>query len=224
MARNKYPEKTVEKILEVSYRLFVTKGYENVVILDIVNELGGLTKGALYHHFKSKEEILKALFEKMCNEHNIVERAAKYQELNVAEKIKAVYMDSCYDEKIREIDIDTLPLVLNPHFFANFYEFSMKMCAKQFMILIEEGIKDGSLSVDPLYIKESAELFTLLTKIWLLPNLLDESLEEQQKKIDVVKMVLDAIGLPLFDEKTMYMVRHYMELFYKADEKRGNTV
>lgn len=133
-------------------------------------------------------------------------------------------MDSCYDEKIREIDIDTLPLVLNPHFFANFYKFSMKMCAKQFMILIEEGIKDGSLSVDPLYIKESAELFTLLTKIWLLPNLLDESLEEQQKKIDVVKMVLDAIGLPLFDEKTMYMVRHYMELFYKADEKRGNTV
>lgn len=67
MARNKYPEKTVEKILEVSYRLFVTKGYENVVIQDIVNELGGLTKGALYHHFKSKEEILKALFEKMCN-------------------------------------------------------------------------------------------------------------------------------------------------------------
>ena len=45
MARNKYPEVTVEKILEVSQRLFVEKGYDNTTIQDIVNELGGLTKG-----------------------------------------------------------------------------------------------------------------------------------------------------------------------------------
>ena len=55
MARNKYPEVTVEKILEVSQRLFMEKGYDNTTIQDIVNELGGLTKGDMYHHFKSKE-------------------------------------------------------------------------------------------------------------------------------------------------------------------------
>ena len=47
MARNKYPEVTVEKILEVSQRLFIEKGYDNTTIQDIVNELGGLTKGAI---------------------------------------------------------------------------------------------------------------------------------------------------------------------------------
>ena len=47
MARNKYPEVTVEKILEVSQRLFMEKGYDNTTIQDIVNELGGLTKGAI---------------------------------------------------------------------------------------------------------------------------------------------------------------------------------
>ena len=52
MARNKYPEITVEKILEVAQRLFLEKGYENTTIQDIVDELGGLTKGAIYHHFK----------------------------------------------------------------------------------------------------------------------------------------------------------------------------
>ena len=61
MARNKYPEVTVEKILEVSQRLFMEKGYDNTTIQDIVNELGGLTKGAIYHHFKSKEEIIDVL-------------------------------------------------------------------------------------------------------------------------------------------------------------------
>ena len=44
MARNKYPEVTVKKILEVSQRLFMEKGYDNTTIQDIVNELGGLTK------------------------------------------------------------------------------------------------------------------------------------------------------------------------------------
>ncbi len=48
MARNKYPEVTVEKILEVSQRLFMEKGYDNTTIQDIVNELGGLTKGAIH--------------------------------------------------------------------------------------------------------------------------------------------------------------------------------
>ena len=56
MSRNKYPEVTVEKILDVSQRLFYEKGYEKTSIQDIVNELGGLSKGAIYHHFKSKED------------------------------------------------------------------------------------------------------------------------------------------------------------------------
>ena len=41
MARNKYPELTVEKILEVSQRLFLEKGYEQTTIQDIVDNLGG---------------------------------------------------------------------------------------------------------------------------------------------------------------------------------------
>ena len=61
MARNKYPEVTVEKILDVSQRLFLEKGYDATTIQDIVDDLGGLTKGALYHHFRSKEEIMVAL-------------------------------------------------------------------------------------------------------------------------------------------------------------------
>ena len=43
MARNKYPEVTVEKILEVSQRLFIEKGYDNTTIQDIVELLHGKT-------------------------------------------------------------------------------------------------------------------------------------------------------------------------------------
>lgn len=44
MARNKYPEQTVELILETARRLFLEKGYEATTIQDIVDGLGGLTR------------------------------------------------------------------------------------------------------------------------------------------------------------------------------------
>ena len=88
MARNKYPEVTVEKILEVSQRLFLEKGYDNTTIQDIVNELGGLTKGAIYHHFKSKEEIMDALSEKMFTSNNPFEAVKKRKDLNGLQKMQ----------------------------------------------------------------------------------------------------------------------------------------
>ena len=52
MARNKHPEETVHLILDVAFRLFMEKGYEHTSIQDIINHLGGLSKGAIYHHFR----------------------------------------------------------------------------------------------------------------------------------------------------------------------------
>lgn len=65
MARNKYPEITVEKILDVSQRLFLEKGYDKTTIQDIVDELGGLSKGAIYHHLSPKKK-LWTLWEIRC--------------------------------------------------------------------------------------------------------------------------------------------------------------
>ena len=63
MARNKHPEETVEKILRVSLKLFQEKGYEATTIQDIVDALG-MSKGAIYHHFKSKADIMDLLSER----------------------------------------------------------------------------------------------------------------------------------------------------------------
>lgn len=59
MSRNKYPEQTREQILDTATRLFLQQGYEHTTIQNIIDQLGGLTKGAVYHHFSSKEAILK---------------------------------------------------------------------------------------------------------------------------------------------------------------------
>ena len=82
MARNKYPEITEEKILDVAMRLFLEKGYDNTTIQDIVDGLGGLTKGAIYHHFKSKEEIIEALGDKLFFDNNPFVTVQKQKSLN----------------------------------------------------------------------------------------------------------------------------------------------
>ena len=70
MARNKHPEETINLILDTAYRLFMQKGYEHTSIQDIIDQLGGLSKGAIYHHFKSKEEILIAVTDRLSAQSN----------------------------------------------------------------------------------------------------------------------------------------------------------
>ena len=70
MARNKHSEETASLILDVAFRLFIEKGYERTSIQDIIDNLGGLSKGAIYHHFRSKEDILVAVTDRMTEESN----------------------------------------------------------------------------------------------------------------------------------------------------------
>jgi AcrR family transcriptional regulator len=62
--REKQREETLGDILRVAGDLFTNQGYENTSIQQIA-EGCGLSKGALYHHFSSKEEVL----ERMCLDH-----------------------------------------------------------------------------------------------------------------------------------------------------------
>jgi AcrR family transcriptional regulator len=55
-------ELTRQKIIDKSLQLFSVKGYFNTSISDIL-EATGLTKGGLYCHFKSKEEVWRAVYD-----------------------------------------------------------------------------------------------------------------------------------------------------------------
>jgi AcrR family transcriptional regulator len=53
-----------EQLLAAAYRLFADRGYRETSIDDIAR-LAGLTKGAVYFHFRSKEEMLEAMMESL---------------------------------------------------------------------------------------------------------------------------------------------------------------
>ena len=70
-----------ERILRTALRLFAANGYEAVSVSDIAGELG-VTKGALYRHYKNKHDILDSILRRMeqrdtekSNDHDLPEEA-----------------------------------------------------------------------------------------------------------------------------------------------------
>ena len=55
------------EILDAAQRLVYAKGYEQMSIQDILNQLH-ISKGAFYHYFDSKSALLEALIERMLHE------------------------------------------------------------------------------------------------------------------------------------------------------------
>lgn len=73
--------KTKERILQEALILFADDGYEAVSVQNIADKLG-ITKGALYRHYKNKRDIFDSIIERMNNTN--LERA---QELNLPSRI-----------------------------------------------------------------------------------------------------------------------------------------
>ena len=87
---------TKEKILEEALKLFAQSGYMGTSMNDIASKLG-VTKAALYKHYKSKQEILDSIIEKM-NELDI-ERVKQYEmPEGDLEKVTAEYKETAFDK------------------------------------------------------------------------------------------------------------------------------
>jgi len=62
-----YKPETAYEILDVAQRLVNTKGYEQMTIQDLLDELQ-ISKGAFYHYFGSKQALLEAIIERIVDE------------------------------------------------------------------------------------------------------------------------------------------------------------
>lgn len=61
-----------KELIKIAYNLFITKGYENTSVDEIISK-AGIAKGTYYYHFESKEQMLEEVINMMIDES--VERA-----------------------------------------------------------------------------------------------------------------------------------------------------
>lgn len=210
MARKKNPEGTRALILEAAQRLFLEKGYENTSIQDIINELGGLSKGAIYHHFRSKEDIFNAVGDRF-NEKILQElvNVRDASDLSGGEKLKRMFEISLSGPD-RDILMHVAPdLMENPRLLVFQIQEIFDVVAPHFVQpLLEEGLRDGSIHTD--YPKELAEVISLLANLWLNPLLVRADAKEQANRVRFFADLLKSMGLDLLDDA---MLERYLRFY-----------
>lgn len=200
MARNKYPEKTIELILDTSKELFLKNGYENTSIQDILENLKGLSKGAIYHHFKSKEAIFEAISMREAEKNKIAFLEIKNNaNLNGADKLKEIIKFNITSEATRNI-IKLCPNLLdNPKFLSMELKHMYDIFIPEFIVpIVEEGVKDGSIKTNKPY--ELAESIMLFINIWINPLIFQDDVERLTNKFEMINEFFKPYQLELFDE------------------------
>ena len=215
MARNKHPEETVNLILDVAPRLFMEKGYEHTSIQDIIDNLGGLSKGAIYHHFKSKEDILVAVTDRMTEESNrVLESIRDRTDLTGREKLKTIFKESILRPVQNDIFTTAPNLGNNPRLLYSIFSETVNEAAPGYIQpIIEQGIADGSIRAE--YPAELAQLIILTANIWTNPMIFDDSAEESYRKFVVFRQMMEGFGLDIVDDEMMDRLQELASIYQK---------
>ena len=200
MARNRNPEETRRKILEVSKYLFLEKGFDNTSIQDIIDGLGGLTKGVIYHHFESKDEILQSILSE--NNQEILNYTWRGE--TGLEKIQNSLMDAFSNfEQQRLVYSASIklrsPRLLGEQYLSLFSDFLPEIRGR-----VYEGVKDGSIKTE--YPKELADLIVLTLNIWVGFQISIYSVEELKSKMKFIKLTFEGLGVQLITDEMMEVI------------------
>ena len=107
-------EATRAALIDAARALFSERGYAAVSTEEIV-QAAGVTRGALYHHFKDKQDLFAAVVEGI--EHQTIEHvaAAAVAETDPWEQQRAAvgaFLDTCLDPAVQRIVLTDAPSVL----------------------------------------------------------------------------------------------------------------
>ena len=148
MARiiKKYDERRTE-FLNTAQELFFTKGYEQTAVETIIKKMR-LSKGTFYYYFKSKENLLDKLTERLIK--NILKEVRKIvdeNELNAIEKLNKAFI-ATQTIKIENMELMKVLLKVmhddrNLLFRYKIYRKSVELMSPVFGSIIRQGIKEN---------------------------------------------------------------------------------
>lgn len=212
MSRNKYPEETYNLIMTVSIKLFMTKGYEKTSVQDIIDNLGGLTKGALYHHFKSKEDILIAVVNHICKDSGCNMKAIiNDSTLNGREKLERMFSVSISNPNQADLFAVTPNLLENPTFLSYYIKNVLNTTIPEYIVpTIKEGVADGSIVTD--YPEELSSLIMFLSDVWLNPLIMPMTDKEMANRALLVNQALSMFHITLFDDNSINHLLHFRNI------------
>jgi len=136
-----------QRILEEATRLFVRFGYHGVSMREIA-EATGLSKPALYYHFKDKEDLILAILNENLTQVGDIVQACRQNEVSARGRIRAM-TQAFFEQPVEQRAVIYLATREIAHLSeaarAQFGEVYRQVFVGQIAAILEEGIQSGEL-------------------------------------------------------------------------------
>lgn len=205
----KHPEVRREELLDHAQALFLTRGYDRASLNDVI-ATAGISKGAFYHYFPSKEALLEALAERFARQALAgVQEIVDDPDLDPLGRLNALLATS------RQAKIETAPqawalfeTLFRPENLVLFHRINLaagKSFSPVLVEIIRQGVKDGAFrTFDPEGVADIVMQFGLATYDVTAKALaggsdadMEIAIEALERRVRLYEIALDRIlGLP----------------------------
>lgn len=221
MSKKNHSNLTKDKIISTALQLFMEKGFEKTSMQDIADHLG-MSKGGIYHHFKSKEEIIDIVRENKAN--SVEESMTKWLETidaqSAQEKLTAILEKNIIDQETQSMNEVFSSQMKSNDFIVSIMKNSIEHSAPVFAKLMKEGLKDGSITTN--YPDEAAEVFFLLINIWCDPVIFEADNEKLLNRLKFVQEIMKKIGADIISDKVINETATLLTHLYSGEENKND--
>jgi AcrR family transcriptional regulator len=141
---------TKQRILDAAKNLFLSKGYESTSISDILKAID-ISKGAFYHHFKSKEELLDSLANALADEAMEEIIRIKNENIDAMRKLNLIFSVSrqykTANKRMVRVYIDAMYRPSNLILLEKLKQSSWGKIAPILVEIVDQGKKEGRFDV-----------------------------------------------------------------------------
>lgn len=199
MRRHKEPEVRKAELLDAAQKLFVEKGYAKTTVTDILN-VHGLSKGVFYYYFKSKEEVMDAIIQRIVDAGvDSAKKIVANPDMTPPQKLCAILMGQGQTEEMiqgRENLVHEFHEVEN----AEMHQKSLVQTVKCLTPVMAEILKDDT-GAEPIfstdYPQETVALFLAAGQVIFDEGLFNWSEDERARYgIAFIEMMEKTLGVP----------------------------
>lgn len=182
------------EILDAAASLFAQKGFDHTTTNDIMNVVG-IAKGTLYHHFKSKEDIMDALIERQTAQVLAAAgRIAGDRGIPVEERmirtIQALHIEVEGETEGKEL-IDQLHRPQNALMHQKMKQIILRRVPPMMAGIVKDGIDQGIYSTP--YPLECMEMTVCYLDIMLDDNVFELAGEQKREKVRAFLFLLERL-------------------------------
>ena len=193
-----------EKILNTATQLFIQKGSEKTSMQDIA-QTAGISKGAIYHHFKSKDEIVLAVIR---SRQELMEEEMKQwlkatENLTGREQLQTILKSNLESQTARATDGILGEYEKDAGFILTMMRDNLRIGAPLVSDIIKKGMADGSLRTQ--YPDQAAEVFLLLVNFWMHGTIFESDPEKLPERFHFLQFMMTSVGLDIFTDELLQL-------------------